>query len=278
MQKPAFTTVVRRQLGRRLRFFRDQAGIIPDDVARAKIAHRTKLWRYETGQARVRTSDVMALCHLCAVDYETTDDLVRMADASDERNYIEDDRGKGVEDRYWMHADLEVLASVQVEYSADLVPELLQIPAYTHAVLAVDMLLPEGVVERRGAFQERRRETFFGRDEPGRIEFLIPASVLELVVGSPEIMAEQIAHLVTMDGRDEVGIRVLPGLHSQPGGSFTLMDFDDPDDPSVVCTSCLVGSRYVERPEQVARYREVVGMLRKRSVPLVDHLCGRATP
>ena len=54
MRKPAFTTVVRRQLGRRLRRFRDAAGITPVDVARAKIAHRAKLWRYETGQATVR--------------------------------------------------------------------------------------------------------------------------------------------------------------------------------------------------------------------------------
>ena len=84
-------------------------------------------------------------------------------------------------------------------------------------------------------------------------------------------MAEQVAHLTAIDDRDEVSIRVLPGLHPHVVGSFTIMDFDDPDDPAVVCLHSLVDTWYVERPHQVARYREAAETLRNQSVPLHEH-------
>lgn len=218
----------------------------------------------------------MAMCHLYGIDHETTTDLVRMADASGERNYVEDHHGRGVEDRYWMYTDLEAIAAVQVHYSADLVPDLLQTPAYVRAVIAADITLSREVVERRAAHRKRRQDAYFGRGEPGRLEVLIPASALDLVVGSPEVTAEQLAHLVALDDRGEVCTRVLPGLHGCRDGSFTIMDFGDPDDPPVVCTHTLIGSRYVELPQQVASYREAAATLREQSVPLAEYLRERA--
>lgn len=220
----------------------------------------------------------MAMCHLYRIDHDITTDLVHMADASNDRNYTEDHHDTGIEDRHRMHADLEAIATVQVHYSAGLVPDLLQTPAYAHAVITADTTVDKKIAQRRVDHRILRRQTFFNRDEPGRLEIVLPASALDLPVGSAETMAEQIAHLIAADDRDEVSIQILPGLHGYTDGSFTIMDFDDPDDPSVVCMHSLVDTRYIERPQQVHRYRQAAELLGKQAVPLTEYLRDRPHP
>ena len=55
------STVVRRQLGVRLRRLRDAAGKTDRDSEEARLASRAKLWRIETGKVPVKVADVRAL-------------------------------------------------------------------------------------------------------------------------------------------------------------------------------------------------------------------------
>jgi hypothetical protein len=54
------STVVRRQLGRRLRRLRDAAGKTDRDIEEACLASRAKLWRIESGKGPVKVADVRA--------------------------------------------------------------------------------------------------------------------------------------------------------------------------------------------------------------------------
>jgi len=54
------------------------------------------------------------------------------------------------------------------------------------------------------------------------------------------------------------------------GNPFMIMDFEDPDDPPLVYSESLLGSHYVERPEQVTKFRQVFERLRAQAVPLED--------
>ncbi|TMM41862.1 MAG: helix-turn-helix domain-containing protein [Actinobacteria bacterium] len=73
------STVVRRQLGVRLRRLRNAAGKTERDVEEASLASRTKLWKIETGKAPVKVADVRALCWLYGADMATTDALAKLA-------------------------------------------------------------------------------------------------------------------------------------------------------------------------------------------------------
>jgi len=73
------STVIRRQLGRRLRKLRDAAGKTERDVEEAGLASRTKLWRIEAGKVGVRIADVRTLCWLYGADQATTDALAALA-------------------------------------------------------------------------------------------------------------------------------------------------------------------------------------------------------
>lgn len=84
-------------------------------------------------------------------------------------------------------------------------------------------------------------------------------------------MREQRAHLLHLNERDGIDIRGLPGTvgaHAGLAGPFTLMDFDDPDDPPVVYLESLTGARYLEQERAVRDYRRAFDRLRQQSLSI----------
>jgi hypothetical protein len=93
-------------------------------------------------------------------------------------------------------------------------------------------------------------------------------------VGSASVMEAQREHLRALTTRDGVSIRILPvdrGLHPMMAGSFSILDFDDPEDPLVVCVENVIEMRYYDRAEQVARFRAEFENVRNQAVPLEDY-------
>ena len=75
--------------------------------------------------------------------------------------------------------------------------------------------------------------------------------------------------------RGEADVRVLVptnGVHIAMRGPFTLMDFDDPDDPPLVYLESYIGSRYVERKDHVAAFRAAFDTIRAQAVPVEEYL------
>jgi Domain of unknown function (DUF5753) len=88
-------------------------------------------------------------------------------------------------------------------------------------------------------------------------------------------MASQIAHLRAISSGDGVSVRVLPatnGVHGFMRGSFSILDFDDPDDPPVVYLESLADIRYVERTDQVLMFRDGFDRIREQAIPLEEYL------
>ena len=73
------STVPRRQLGRLLRQFRNEAGVTLDAAAEALEYSRQKIWRIECGLGSVRVLDVKAMCELYGVSAEMTDAMRGLA-------------------------------------------------------------------------------------------------------------------------------------------------------------------------------------------------------
>jgi transcriptional regulator with XRE-family HTH domain len=267
-------SVVRRQLGRRLRRLRHRAGKTAEDVTVAGVMSRTKLWRIEGGRTVVKVGDVLALTRLYGVGGAAAEELVRLAAATTGTGYLEDFRG-AVRESLGLYAELEAEAAVVSDYQSEIVHGLLQTPDYVRAVVQAIPGLPKKVIDQRVAFRLRRQRAFLERPSPGRIDAIITVGALSVQVGSPAVMEAQREHLRALATRDGVSIRVLPfenGLHPAPHGPFTMLDFDDPDDPSLVYVESLVGGRYIERPDHVAEYRRAFEQVRALAVPIGEHL------
>jgi transcriptional regulator with XRE-family HTH domain len=270
----AGSTVVRRQLGRKLRRLRESANKTHEDVAAAHIASPTTMWRIETGKIAVKPGIIWALAHLYDVSAEDTDSLVSLAAGTREEGWWED-YSAAVPEWVGLYAGLEAACTTIHDYQCELIHGLLQTEEYARAVTRSNPNLTDDVVEQRVAFRMGRQRAVFNRSTPGRVISVVTAGVLDLVVGSPEVMAEQVAHLRTLISGGAADVRVLShdnGVHPAMRGSFTIMDFDDPDDPSLVYVETLVGSRYLERPEHLEQFREAFRHMQAQAVSLEEYI------
>jgi transcriptional regulator with XRE-family HTH domain len=268
------STVVRRQLGRRLRRLREEAGKSHDDVAGALVASRTKMWRIEQGRTSVKQGDILNLARLYQLSGPVTEELLSLATGTRDQGWWED-YGSSVPEWVGLYAGLEASSAQLLDYSPELIHGLLQTSDYARAVTRANPDLSDAVVEQRVTFRLQRQSTLFDRRSPGRLTCVLTAGAFELVVGSDAVMKAQITHLREIVNGDEVSVRVLSatnGVHTAMRGPFTIMDFDDPEDPSLVYVESLVGSRYIERADHLAEYRRAFDLMRAQSVPLEEYI------
>lgn len=77
-------------------------------------------------------------------------------------------------------------------------------------------------------------------------------------------MAEQLAKILQMAALPNVVVQVLPydrGAHPAVESNFTILELPNPA-PGVVFVEGLIGSTYLERPEDLKRYHEIFSKLR----------------
>jgi transcriptional regulator with XRE-family HTH domain len=266
------STVVRRQLGRKLRRLREEANKTHEDVAAAQIASATKMWRIETGKTAVKPGDIWALARLYDLSTEVTDALVSLAAGTRDEGWWEE-YGPAVPDWLGLYAGLEAASSAVRTYHPELVHGLLQTPDYARAVIRADERLSDEVVTQRVAFRLERQRAVLNRPQPGRIMGVLGAGALSLVVGSARVMEAQVRHLRALNTGAGVDIRILPwsaGAHPSMKGAFTMLDFDDPDDPALVYVESHTAARYLEQAEQLAEYRRIFGLLSSKAVPIEE--------
>jgi transcriptional regulator with XRE-family HTH domain len=205
-------TFERRQLGMALRRLRDEAGRTQQEAADALGKVRSRVVALEDGTATATPDDLTALLDCYRVDDDQRDTLLALAAQARKRTK----RRTHVDvlpDAYRRFADLESSAAEINCYESGLVPGLLQSPAYMRAVLAEC----EGIWWRkkdvegadRLAFRQERQAKAF-ESEQRALRFVITEDALRANMGSPDVMREQLAHLLKLsrDNRD-LTVRVL---------------------------------------------------------------------
>jgi transcriptional regulator with XRE-family HTH domain len=269
------STVVRRQLGRELRALREAARKTREDVAAASVASVAKLARIESGQTPVKLADVRELCRLYDAEARA-EPLVAMAQATSKEAWWEE-YGPGSLPRWFgMYLSLEAVASRISTFEPSLVHGLFQTADYAREVeCAVSPDVPEDQVESYVAVRMARQERVFQRLDPPRIRLILGEQALNPAVGPPGLMSAQLEQLRRRSSASSVDVRILPfavGLHPGVFGAFSLLDFDDPNDPAVAYLETYDAARYPEAPPQVARFRRRLELIYDKSVPLEEYL------
>ena len=103
------------------------------------------------------------------------------------------------------------------------------------------------------------RQSLLTRAAPPSFKAVLDEAVLHRAVGGPRVMAAQLAHLIEVARLPNVTIQVVPftvGSHPGLESNFNILELPPPT-PSVVFVEGLVGSVYLERPEDLKRYHEV---------------------
>lgn len=260
-QKPP--TIRQKRLGAELRKLREAAGMSGEDAAEALECGQAKISRIETGTNGIRPFELRGLLSAYGVtDPKLIDSLVDMA---------KEGRRQG----WWNHygstlpgiadlAHLEAKAVTVQVWQTVLVPGLLQTPDYMRALFRggrhdYDEAEAERCVEARTT-----RQAVLDKPDAPELTALVYEAVLRAEVGGREVMRDQLRHLADLAEAGRARIQVIPfsaGVHGGLDGPFVLYGLL-PSGMDVVIMDSLAGAAYLEKDEDVQRYRVLFGALR----------------
>ncbi|GLY89627.1 helix-turn-helix domain-containing protein [Actinoallomurus iriomotensis] len=220
-----------------LRYYRLQRGLSGDAVARLLNCGRSTISRLENNEAKPteRQMEILDERWDTGGHFST---LFWYACRGHEPNW------------FMQHLGIESEALVIKVYEGLAVPGLLQLPEYAQEVIAASGRPDiDALVARRLARQE-----ILARDNPPVLLALLTESVLDWPVGGPKLMRKQLAHLLEVSERPDIGIRVIPrsaGTHCGLDGSFKIMTTAVGD---IAYTESPGGGRLVPSATEVRSY------------------------
>ncbi|MFF5427420.1 MULTISPECIES: helix-turn-helix transcriptional regulator [unclassified Streptomyces] len=260
-------TVRRRRLGQELRKLREAKGMTAEQVAERLLVSQSKISRLENGRRSISQRDVRDLCGVYEVEDEhMVNSLMQMA---------KDSRQQG-----WWHAFGDIPYSVYIGletdaeslrvYEPQVIPGLLQTHAYAEAVISG--ALPESTpaeIEKRVTVRTRRQERIRDEERPLRLWAVIDEGALRRVVGGKQLMVEQLEHLIEQSLLPHVTVQVLPfemGAHPGISGQYSILEFPDASDSSVVYIEGVTSDLYLEKAPDVAKYSLMYEHLRAQAL------------
>ncbi|MFF3607437.1 helix-turn-helix domain-containing protein [Streptomyces sp. NPDC002463] len=260
-------TVRRRRLGQELRKLREAKNMTAEQVAERLLVSQSKISRLENGRRSISQRDVRDLCGVYEVEDERmVDSLMQMA---------KDSRQQG-----WWHAFGDIPYSVYIGletdaeslrmYESQIIPGLLQTPAYAEAVISGAM--PESApadIEKRVTVRTRRQERIRDEERPLRLWAVIDEGALHRIVGSRQLMVDQLEHLIEQSHLPHVTVQVIPfemGAHPGISGQYSILEFPDTSDSSVVYIEGVTSDLYLEKAQDVGKYSVMYEHLRAQAL------------
>jgi transcriptional regulator with XRE-family HTH domain len=249
-----------RELGGELRRLRAKAGFTGHSIARVLGWAPAKVSRLETGARDVSDMDLAIFLATCRV---RPDDLKRLLDMHEEEanGYWLRPHGERLPAELRSLAVQETTAASIHNYEPLIVPGLAQAENYARALFHEVGLLPRDTIESR-VRARMDRQGLLHRPRSPHFDFFIHEQALRLPVGGPQVMHEQMLHLVFLSSRSRCTIRVIPisaGGKCCAGGGFMLMEYIEYK--PVVYVEAQTTSLFLERPEDIFVYREVLDHL-----------------
>ncbi|MFB9689148.1 helix-turn-helix domain-containing protein [Amycolatopsis plumensis] len=157
-------------------------------------------------------------------------------------------------------------ASLITNWSPLIIPGLLQTPDYARALLAASEIKVEEADARLVARLKRQR--ILSGYGSVRLVAIISELAIREVVGDPDIMSDQIDHLLRLAVTSNISVRIVPadvGYHPGKGGMFALYEF--PSDPPIVLLEHHHASAFINELDAIAPYRKLVKLLLGKALP-----------
>lgn len=219
------------------------------------------LWRLESGRSsEVKKMVINALCDFYRASDDERHELLWLAQESRKDGWWQSYVGAMIPD-IQMFLGLEQSASRIISWQSTLLPGLLQTPGYRRAIWAaqgqpVDI---EGdvdlITKRQGRLDNSEGFTF---------EALLSESVLRHRIGSADVMADQLNHLIEVGKLPNVSIRAVrfnaPNHLGLTTKDFVYMEFPNHlnpalSEPLVVYVEGFTGVLYLDKASEIEQYQ-----------------------
>ncbi len=252
-----------------MRKLRARKGMTLEEAGRLVGVSKATVSRYETQEGPVKWPIVDALCREYGASEAERKAVVSLAKGAKEQgwwNSIADSLPESMN----LLLTLEDDAVREDHFNCLYVPGLLQTRGYTEAVQnASEMRLPPQEIERLVDIRMKRQE-ILSRHKPPHLWAILDESVIRRVVGSQDVMRDQLSRLLEVNGSPHITLQVLPfskGAHSAAMGSFVIIGGAEPT-LDVVYVDTHVGSLFMEKDEELDRYRLAFDYLRAQALDM----------
>ncbi|MFI6034867.1 helix-turn-helix domain-containing protein [Streptomyces sp. NPDC051315] len=259
-------TLLKMLVGVQLAGIREDAGLSQEQAARALGFSPAKLSRIEAGKGRrpPAEADVRALLQLYRSDEYEASVLLQLLRRAGEPGWWQRYDKRLMPEWFDRLVGLQEAATAIRTFEIQYVPGLLQIPAYTRAV--VERGLPTASareVERRVELRTRRCQLLERPDAP-QLWAIVDESVLLRVLGGREVMREQLAHLTRLARLPHVTVQIVPldVTHaSAPAIPVTYLRFGGSDLPDIVYLEQIRSATFLEDRDETEEYRVTLDRL-----------------
>ncbi|WP_231972244.1 helix-turn-helix domain-containing protein [Nocardiopsis alborubida] len=245
------------RFGKLLRKLRGQAGLTQQELAALAVVSQSTVSDLERGKKGTRR-----------------DPVVRLDKALTARGVLVDAwdavfSGAGVTAYFREVAEAEQMALKIRDYSYGLVPGLFQVEEYVRAIS--ELSNPEATTEAIDQIVKARkyRQQILDRPHPPTITVLLDEVVLLRRFRKPEVMKQQIDHLIDQSYRPRVNLQIVPiATEGHPGlfGSFRLIDV--PDSSTFAYIESQRTGVSLKQPDVVASYDRIFAELRSAALPV----------
>lgn len=249
--------IIRRwQLGNELRKAREAAKVPSKAAAREIEVQPSTLSKIEGGKQAIKVSYVKLLAPLYGIDADERQRLLALAEEANQPGWWVS-YSRLVPDWFRLFLGYESDASELRTYESELVPGLLQTPAYARALaLATKPDSTDAELDKQVELRRKRQQRVTD-DDPPTMHAVLNEAVLLRRVGGADVMREQLMHLVELAKVSHVTLQVLPfeaGAHPAMTAPFLMLGFAEEPGMNTVYLENGRGSLYLEKPADLERY------------------------
>ncbi|MFG2176954.1 helix-turn-helix domain-containing protein [Streptomyces niveus] len=263
-------TTRRRQLGAELFRLRTRAGMTLEAAGDAVGVSRATINRFESKQGGVKWVLAKELCSAYGASEAETTAVVQMAKEAKVQGWWKAGQYTGAIPE-WITPllTLEDEAVEECHWANTYVPGLLQTRDYAQAVIeAAESRTATSEAIAQMVDVRMKRQEVLSRENPMHMWVILDEGVLRRVVGSNQVMADQLKHLTQAAAQQYVTIQTLPftsGAHAAESTGFIIIRGQEPT-LDVVHLSNLSGALYLEKQEELERHRVVFEYLRSQAL------------
>jgi transcriptional regulator with XRE-family HTH domain len=247
---------------------REGARLTCEEVGQRLDCSGTRISRLETGRISVKPGDVRELLDIYGVTGTEADSMVQLAREARRKGWWHT-YGRALPSWFEAYLGLEAEAVRLRDFQPLVIPGILQTEEYARAVLrtAPNAGSPEDIDRALGLRMER--QAILDQANPPDLWVVLSESVLHVQVGGQAVTRGQLRRLIDVAERSNVTLQVLPfttAAHVQPISPFTILEFPEAADLTVVYLEHLTGSLFLESEEEVRRYTVVFDHLRAEAL------------
>jgi transcriptional regulator with XRE-family HTH domain len=249
----------RRELGAELRRMREGRGLNGMDMAERMSWTSTMLSRAETGKRTMSTIEIATYTGVCGVTGERQEDLLALAREPDV--YRIKPHPGDVPDALKTLMFYESSANAIDGFELVFIPGITQTPEYARALFELGGKFDPAVIDSRVEIRMSRREVLT-RYDPALCTLYVHENALRTMIGSPEVMNEQLLHLLFASSRPQCAIRVVPrsaGGHGLAAGSFQIFHYAE--EPSVVYVQHETTCEFLENGADLRVYQTLLNRI-----------------